>query len=354
MSEPWIDGALRRAATVPEASDLVLEPLDGGGLGLRLRAGGVYRDLESAPVGGAAAAIARVKALAGVPAYITDEPQDGRIDGKPFGWPGELRAAFLPTVRGPRAALRLPALGTLPAPEGLGLPPAVVSGLRSALRRPQGLLLVCGPTGSGKTTTIHSLLGELAAQRPDRQCVAIEDPVERRLPGVVQIETRPQLQFGFAEALRATLRQDPDVLIIGEVRDPETAQAAVRAALSGHLVVTTLHCARAAEALPRLLEMGLAPELLLPSIIGVLAQRLVRTLHPACSGAGCPACHGGFAGRRAVADWCAPDHAARTAWVQGVQPALTADLDAQAAALVASGATTATEVGRAIGDGIAG
>jgi len=349
MAEPWIDGALRRLAAISEASDLVAEPLDDAGLALRVRAGGVYRELERAPAGGAPAAIARLKALAGVPAYIIDEPQDGRIDGRPFGWPGELRAAFFPTVRGPRAALRLPALGALPPPAGLGLPDAVIAGLRAMLRRPQGLLLVCGPTGSGKTTTIHSLLAELAAERPDRQCVAIEDPVERRLPGVVQSEIRPQLSLGFAEVLRAALRQDPDVLIIGEVRDPETAQAAVRAALSGHLVVTTLHCARAAEALPRLLEMGLAAEMLLPVVGGVLAQRLVRTVHAACAGKGCASCHGGFAGRRAVADWCAPDHAARLAWAAGSAPPLIADLDAQAAALVASGATTPAEVARAIG-----
>ena len=345
----WIDSILRRVATLSEASDLVLEPLDEGALVVRARIAGVYRQLDRCPADGSAAAIARLKALAGVPAYIVDEPQDGRIDGRPFGLPGDLRASFLPTVRGPRAALRLPALGALPKPADLGLPELVTNGLRAAVRSAQGLVLVCGPTGSGKTTTIHSLLVELAADRPDRLPLAIEDPVERRLTGVVQVEVRPHLQFGFAEALRAGLRQDPDVLVIGEVRDPATAQAAVRAALTGHLVITTLHCGRAVEALPRLIEMGVMPELLLPVLSGVLAQRLVRIVHAACAGAGCSACHGGYSGRRAVADWTAPDHAARIDWSQGHAPPLLADLDIQAARFIADGLTTAAEVDRAIG-----
>jgi type II secretory ATPase GspE/PulE/Tfp pilus assembly ATPase PilB-like protein len=349
MVDSWLDDILRHASTLAETSDLVLEPLDDGGLAARVRIAGIYRELRRCPAAGAAAAVARLKALAGVPAYIVDEPQDGRVDGRPFGFPGDLRASFLPTVRGPRAALRLPALGELPGSGALGLPGAVIAGLQAAIRSPQGLVLVCGPTGSGKTTTIHSLLAELAAERPDRSPLAIEDPVERRLAGVVQVEVRPHLGFGFAEALRAGLRQDPDVLVIGEVRDPETAQAAVRAALTGHQVITTLHCGRAAEALPRLIEMGVAPELLLPVLSGVLAQRLVRTVHGACAGAGCAACHGGFAGRCAVADWTAPGHAARLAWAQGTAPPLLADLDHQAAGLISGGLTTAAEVARAIG-----
>jgi len=349
MAVPWIDSILHLAATLTEASDLVLEPLDDGSLTVRARIAGIYREVKRCPAVDAAAAVARLKALAGVPAYIVDEPQDGRIDGRPFGLPGDLRASFLPTVRGPRAALRLPALGDLPTPDALGLPTAVIAGLRAAIRAAQGLVLVCGPTGSGKTTTIHSLLTELAAERPDRLPLAIEDPVERRLVGVVQVEIRPHLQFGFDEALRAGLRQDPDVLVIGEIRDPTTAQAAVRAALTGHLVITTLHCGRAAEALPRLIEMGVAPEMLLPALSGVLSQRLVRLLHAACAGTGCAACHGGFLGRRAVADWMAPDHASRLAWAQGHAPMLIADSDAQAAALVSDGFTSAAEVGRAIG-----
>lgn len=338
MAVPWIDQVLTRAATLSDVSDLVAEPTDSG-LVVRLRQDGVYRDCDRCPAADAAAVVGRLKALAGVPGYIVDEPQDGRIDGRPFGWPGDLRAAFLPTVRGVRAALRIPALGSLPAPADLGLPAAVLSGLRRVLRQPQGLVLVCGPTGSGKTTTIHSLLAELAAERPDRLPLAIEDPVERRLPGVVQVEVQHHRAFGFLPALRAALRQDPDVLVIGEVRDPETAQAAVRAALTGHLVVTTLHCGRAAEALPRLLEMEVARGLLLPVLTGVLAQRLLRRR----SG-------DAYAGRVLVADWLEPDHVQRQAWADGSVPELDADLDQQAAALVRAGTTDSAEVARAIGE----
>ena len=219
--------------------------------------------------------------------------------------------------------------------------------MRSCIRLPQGLLLICGPTGSGKTTTIHSLLAELAAERPDRMPLAIEDPVERQIPGVVQVA--PHRDLGFVELLRAAVRQDPDVLVIGEIRDPATAQAAVRAVLTGHLVVTSLHCARAREALPRLIEMGIDPSLLLPSLAGVAAQRLVRRLHRDCGGRGCVHCHGGFQGRQAVVDWTTPSHADRLAWLAGQPPPLLADLDHQAAALVALGSTTSGEVQRSLG-----
>ncbi len=345
----WIDVVLAGAADTTDASDLVLEPQADGSLLVRTRIAGVYRDGARCPAAGAAAAIGRLKSLAGVPAYIVDEPQDGRLDGRPFGIPGDIRAAFLPTARGARAALRLPALGTLPAPDGLGLPPQVVAGLRSCVRLPQGLLLVCGPTGSGKTTTIHSLLVELAAERPDRLPLAIEDPVERQLPGVVQVQVAPHRDLGFVELLRAAVRQDPDVLVIGEIRDPSTAQAAVRAVLTGHLVITSLHCSRAREALPRLIEMGVDPALLMPSLAGVAAQRLVRRLHRACGGRGCALCQGGFQGRQAVIDWATPSHAERLAWLTGEPPPLLADLDQQAAALVAGGSTTDAEVQRSLG-----
>jgi type II secretory ATPase GspE/PulE/Tfp pilus assembly ATPase PilB-like protein len=344
----WVEDALRQAGAIPGASDLVLEPQDDGGLEARVRCEGVYRSIGRCPAADAVAAVARLKALARIPAYITREPQDGRIDGSPFGIPGDVRLAALPTVRGQRVALRLPALGPLPGPEGLGLPSAALAALRAGLRQPDGLVLVTGPTGSGKTTTIHSLLTELAAQRPDRVVVSLEDPVERRLPGVVQVEVDPAGGFGFLEGLRAALRQDADVLVVGEVRDAETARATARAALTGHLVVATLHCGRAREAFPRLVEMGVEPALALPALRLVLAQRLVRRRHRPCAGAGCPACHQGWLGRVPLADLLLADGAVHRLLAAGGEAPLAEDMDRQAAALVAAGGTDAGEVARVL------
>ncbi len=338
--------ALLHDAGRRSASDLVLEPQDDGSLVARARIEGVYGDLGRLSGVDAASAIARLKALAALPAYLTDEPQDGRIDGRPFAIPGDLRLACLPTVRGERLALRLPSLGALPTPAGLGLPPPVVAALRAALRRSDGLVVVTGPTGSGKTTTIHSLLTELAAERPDRQVVTIEDPVERRLPGVAQVAMRPERKLDWGQALAAVLRQDVDVLVVGEVRDGATATASLRAALTGHLVVTTLHTARAVDVAPRLIEMGCDADLLLPALSVVLTQRLIRLMHQPCAGRGCADCHGGYLGRRAVADLLIVDAAARAAWRAGRPPALAHDLDEQARDLVSSGATSSAEQAR--------
>ena len=331
------------AAGAAGAIDLAFDPQDDGSLLAMARIDGVRAPLGRIPAGEAAGAIARLKGLAALPAYITDEAQDGRLDGAPFAIPGDLRLAAIPTVRGQRLALRLPALGALPTPDGLGLPAAIVTGLRALLRRADGLVIVSGPTGSGKTTTIHSLLVELARDRPDRQVLTIEDPVERRLPGVVQVETAGHRGFDHQAALAAALRQDPDVIVVGEVRDPATAAACLRAALTGHLVVTTLHAGRAAEVVPRLVEMGCDLDLLTPALAGVLAQRLVRLVHAACAGAGCSECQGGLRGRRAVADLAVLDAAARAGVRAGMPPPLIGDLDAQAAALMGEGRLTAGE-----------
>jgi len=275
MSPDVLDELIRSAGS-RGASDLALEPLDDHRLQAMSRIDGVRMDSGVIAAEHAAMTLARLKGLAALPAYITDEPQDGSFDGRPFGISGDVRISFLPTARGQRAALRLPALGELPAPDGLGLVEAVLEGLRGALRRPDGLVLMAGPTGSGKTTTLHSLLCELRSQRPDRHIVTIEDPVERRLEGITQVAVAPQRGFGFAEALTATLRHDPDVIVVGEVRDPLTALASVRAALTGHLVVTTVHAGRARDVVPRLLEMGVEPQLLLPVVHTVVAPAVAR------------------------------------------------------------------------------
>ncbi len=344
----WIEELLARMSA-GGASDLVLEPEDDGGLRAVARLEGVRQVIARCPADLAAAAIARLKALAQLPAYITTEPQDGRIDGKPFGIAGDVRMAVFPTVRGQRVALRLPALGALPEPGELGLSPEVLAQLRRLVRAPDGIVLITGPTGSGKTTTIHSLLRELAAERPDRQVLTLEDPVERLLPGVSQAEVKPHAGFGFNEALRAALRQDADVLVVGEIRDADTANTAVRAALSGHVLVATLHAGRARDVVPRLFEMGVSADLLLPSLRGVLAQRLVRLAHAACAGAGCAHCHGGYRGRRIVTDLMVVDHAARQRLRAGEPVAMIADMDEQAARMVAERVTDGGEVGRVLG-----
>ena len=192
---------------------------------------------------------------------------------------------------------------------------------------------------------------DLARTRPDRQIVAIEDPVERRLDGIAQVEVRPHLGFGFPEALRATLRQDVDVIVVGEVRDGETAQATVRAALTGHLVIATCHTGRAHEVVPRLCELGADPRLLVSALSLVATQRLVRLRHADCRGAGCGGCLDGFRGRRPVCDLLVVEHSARLSLLADGRPLLACDLQIQAEALVAEGLTTPSEVARVLTTG---
>ena len=322
-----------KSAGTRQASDLAFDPLADGSLAVIARIRGEREVLGQVPAEAAAPTLARLKALARLPAYITDEVQDGRLDGTPFGIAGDVRVAVLPTVRGQRVALRLPAIATVPTPEGLGLPSTVIAGLRRLLARPDGLIVVTGPTGSGKTTTIHSLLLDQATTRPDRQIVSIEDPVERRLPGLAQVEVAAHRGLGFLEALAAALRQDADVLVVGEVRDGATAQACLRAALTGHLVITTVHAGRAAAVVPRLIDMGCAPELLLPALSGVLAQRLLRARD---------------GGTVVLGELLVLDEATRAQMRQGETPAISDDLDAQAATALATRRTDATAVARAL------
>ena len=335
-------------AAAKGASDVVAEPLDDGSLGLVTRIDGLRTRIGVIPASEAARAIARLKGLAGLPAYIVEEPQDGVLDGRPMGLTGEIRLACLPTVRGQRLAMRLPIHGALPSPSELGLSAPVLSSLRSALRRREGLILITGPTGTGKTTTIHSLLAEFAVERSDRQIITIEDPVERRIPGLAQVAVAPLRGFGYSEALTAALRQDVDVLVVGEVRDRTTAAACLTAALTGHLVISTLHCGRANEAVRRMVDLGVDVDHLRLALRLVLAQRLVRQLHAACQGAGCADCHGGFRGRIPVTDLLELEDANRARLAGGLPPVLTTDLNDQAAALVVSGTTTIEEIARSV------
>jgi general secretion pathway protein E len=339
--------ALIREAADRGASDLTFEPEADGGLAVLARIDGVRLPMARLPAADAARAIARLKSLAGLPSYISDEAQDGRID-RSQGVVGDLRLSVLPTVRGERVAIRLPACGELPAPAALGFPAAAVRELQRLVRRPDGLLILAGPTGSGKTTTLHSLITDLIATRDDRHVLMIEDPVERQLAGTTQVEIASHRGFGFSEALAAALRHDPDVIVVGEIRDPATALASVRAALTGHLVLSTVHASRAADVVPRLCEMGVDPALLMPALHGVAAQRLVRRRHADCRGEGCAGCHRGWSGRRGIIDLMLLDQQNRDRLRARQAPQLLADLDLQAAALVAEGATSAAEIARVL------
>jgi type II secretory ATPase GspE/PulE/Tfp pilus assembly ATPase PilB-like protein len=215
--------------------------------------------------------------------YRLDVPQEGRLRVQitPDAAPIELRLAVMPTTHGLRAALRMPAELIQPRTlEDLGLPHRVLGGLKQFAAADSGLLLVTGPAGSGKTTTIYALLQYIAQNSPGLSIVALEDPVERDIPGVTQIEVSPFGQLTYDRALRSILRQDPQVLMLGEIRDAETASLAAQAALSGHRMVCTLHAASAGGAVARLLEMGLEPYRVTSALYGVIAQRLLRRSTP--------------------------------------------------------------------------
>ena len=333
----WAEQRLKEAADL-NVSDLVFEPLDSGAYAAVVRKDGMRQQLDTCGAGEVTTAIGRLKALAHIPAYITDEPQDGSFGGEPFGVEGRIRLAVLPTVRGQRLALRLPSLKRTPVLDELGFPHDLCSALRRSVRQPDGLLLVSGPSGAGKTTTLHALINDLVKTAPERAIIAIEDPVERRLDGVTHVAAQESQQMSFLHALRATLRQDADVLVVGEVRDGETATACVRAALAGHLVLASIHAPRAREVVPRLFEMGVDPDLLLPCLRGVMAQRLLRRQTQQ-------------GGRCVVAVWIEVSDDARHAWRHhaptGVR--LIQDMDHVAAGLVATGETNAGEVERVLG-----
>jgi type II secretory ATPase GspE/PulE/Tfp pilus assembly ATPase PilB-like protein len=229
----------------------------------------------------AASVVSRIKVLANLDLGERRLPQDGRASFVVAGRRIDVRVATLPSAFGEAATLRiLDRSGMDFSFAGLGFSPAPRALLARMADAPHGLFLVTGPTGSGKTTTLYGLLDQMAGQR--RKILSIEDPIEYHFAHVVQTQAAPQIGLTFASALRAFLRQDPDVILVGEIRDEETAQVAVQAALTGHLVLASLHANRALGVLPRLLDMGVEPYQLAASLRGALAQRLVRRLCPAC------------------------------------------------------------------------
>jgi type II secretory ATPase GspE/PulE/Tfp pilus assembly ATPase PilB-like protein len=331
--------ALIAEAVVAGASDLHIEA-DEDGVRVRMRIDGALRDRARLAPASHAPLVARLKVVSALDIAERRLPQDGRTVVTVARRRVDVRVATLPTWHGESATLRLlPRTTRPPTLASLGLSPGTRAVLDGALARPQGLVLVTGPTGSGKTTTLHAALAGVADAT--RKVVTLEDPIERALAGANQTQVEPRIGLGFALGLRHALRHDPDVLLVGEVRDAETATLVVEAAFTGHLVLTTLHSVDAPSAVSRLVELGAERALIAPTLLAVVAQRLARRVCRSCArpcradpglverlaiapahlegarlreGAGCPACGGtGVAGRLVIDETIALDPATRRA-----------------------------------------
>ena len=262
------------------ASDIHIEPFENR-LIVRYRIDGVLHEVESPPRRLSPAVISRVKIMANLDIAERRLPQDGRIRLRVQGKDIDLRISTVPTMHGESVVMRILDKGGVALDfKRLGFEEGTLKAFLDVLLEPHGILLVTGPTGSGKTTTLYTALDRL--NKPDVKILTVEDPVEYQMPGINQIQVKPQIDLTFANALRSIVRQDPDVIMIGEIRDLETAQIAVQSALTGHLVLSTVHTNDAPSTVNRLLDMGVEDYLLTSTVIGILAQRLVRTLCPHC------------------------------------------------------------------------
>ena len=311
---------LLAAGRAAEASDLHLQPAREG-LEVRWRIDGVLERVATLPPRAAANVIARLKVLANLLTYRNDAPQEGRIRGGEEGV--EIRVSTLPTLYGEKAVVRLFAdHGRFATLDSLGFDPGMLVALRRLLAETSGAILVTGPAGSGKTTTLYACLREIAAASAGgRSLASLEDPIESAVPGVAQSQVNPAGGFDLAAGLRFLLRQDPEVIMVGEIRDAATAEVAFQASLTGHLVLSTFHAGGAAAAISRLSDMGIAPYLLRSGILAIVSQRLVRKLcrcaqetaaperrlglpvERAWLPAGCAECRGsGYRGRAVLAE----------------------------------------------------
>ena len=262
------------------ASDIHIEPMEKI-VRLRYRIDGMLCESPSPPKHLQAAIASRIKIMSNLNIAERRVPQDGRFKIKAVDKEVDIRVSFLPTVHGEKIVMRILDKSTLaPDLEALQLDPRSLANLRYAISQPHGMILVTGPTGSGKTTTLYSALQEL--NQPDVNIITVEDPVEYQLPGINQVQAHAEIGLTFATGLRSILRQDPDIVLIGEIRDNETAAIAVQAALTGHLVLSTLHTNDAAGAIARMVYMGIEPFLLASSLLMTQAQRLFRKLCVAC------------------------------------------------------------------------
>ncbi|PWR24816.1 type II secretion system protein GspE [Zavarzinia aquatilis] len=378
--------ALIMRAVEARASDIHLEPGEDG-LKLRLRIDGALVDRETLPAAMKNSIVSRIKVMANLDIAERRLPQDGRLRLAVRGQDIDFRVATSPVIHGESVVLRILDRSHLSLDfDALGFGEAMKAQWLKILRRPHGIVLVTGPTGSGKTTTLYASLSALNTQ--DRKILTIEDPIEYRLQGISQTQVRHKIGLGFAESLRSFLRQDPDVMMVGEIRDLETVQVAIQAALTGHTILSTLHTNDAPSAVTRLLDMGAEPYLIASTLNAVLAQRLVRRLCPHCRepyrptpealaalgpGAvpagdihfhrevGCAACGGsGFRGRLAILELLPMSEAisrlvlgraeardiARIAIGEGMRPMLADGIDK-----VVAGLTTIDEVLRVTREG---
>jgi len=311
--------ALLTQAAKDGASDIHIEPYERSSA-VRFRVDGTLREVVQPNKALHAALISRLKIMAELDIAEKRLPQDGRISLRIGGRAIDVRVSTLPGVHGERAVLRLLDKGEAKfSLQGLGMQGDTYTRFSGRIQQPHGIVLVTGPTGSGKTTTLYAALGQVDTSTTN--VLTVEDPVEYELGGIGQTQVNAKIDLTFAKALRAILRQDPDVIMIGEIRDHETAQIAVQASLTGHLVLATLHTNDAPSAVTRLTDMGIEPFLLSSSLLGVLAQRLVRKLCNTCKrpGAdgrwhpvGCDACgHSGYKGRTGVYELMVVDDAVR-------------------------------------------
>src|SRR5467141_71384 len=273
-------------AITAEASDIHIEPFEDS-LRVRYRIDGLLYDQEAPPRRLQAAVTSRIKIMAELNIAERRLPQDGRIRVTTQGRRVDIRVSTVPTIHGESIVMRLLDRSSVFLPfDRLGFSARTAEAFEGLIRRPHGILLVTGPTGSGKTTTLYAALDKINA--PDRKIITVEDPVEYQLKGVNQIPVRPKIGLSFASGLRHIVRQDPDVIMVGEIRDLETAEIAIQAALTGHLVFSTLHTNDAPAAITRLQDMGCEPYMVSSVLSGVLAQRLVRRVCQACRAADHP------------------------------------------------------------------
>ena len=292
------------------ASDIHIEPYEARSV-VRFRLDGTLHSVAEPHRGLHAAMLSRIKIMASLDIAEKRLPQDGRISLRLAGRQVDVRVATLPTGFGERAVLRLlDKEGGRLELAGLGMDEATLARVDRLIHEPHGIVLVTGPTGSGKTTTLYAALSRIDSR--GLNIMTVEDPIEYELEGISQTQVSPRIGMSFARALRSILRHDPDVIMIGEIRDLETAQIAVQASLTGHLVLATLHTNDAVSATTRLVDMGIEPYLLSSSLLGVLAQRLLRKICSNCRKAGCSACsQTGYSGRTGIYELLTLDEEAK-------------------------------------------